>query len=122
MNFSNLLKYLENEDFLIRVRPFTDGKQEWTGEVDLSVVTSPENDLDDESYFQIMHFCKMMCAAIPIMEENEEFRNIVHNYVEEYVDSEPEISVELDEPEEVKHTSDGNVITINFGTATKGNA
>ena len=46
--------------------------------------------LNDESYTQVMHFCKMMCATVPLMEQDEALRNLVHRYVMEVVDNEPE--------------------------------
>ena len=77
----------EDEDFIIRVRPGLDG-EEWTGEIDISIIAGGENPLNDEGYGQVMHFCKMMCSTVPIMEKDEAIRNIVHAYVMEVVDKE----------------------------------
>ena len=41
----------------------------------------PDNPLDDEDYYKVMHFAKMMCASVPVMEESEDLRDIVHEYV-----------------------------------------
>ena len=62
---------MRSEDFLIRVRPFKDTDGSWSGDIDLSIITQPSNDLPDEDYNQIMHFCKMMASTVPIMERDE---------------------------------------------------
>ena len=80
-------------DFVIRVRP-TENDGEWTGEIDISIISQGDNPLDDESYGQVMHFCKMMCATVPIMEQDETIRNLIHTYVMEVVDNDVGIDVE----------------------------
>ena len=122
MNKDEALESINDEDFLIRIKPYADANGEWNGEVDISVMAFPGNPLDDESYGQLMHFCKMMCSTIPIMEQSEEIRNIVHEYVLNVVDNELDISVELEEEMGVEKTYDGNVIHLNFYTKTGGSA
>ena len=110
---------VDNNDYVVRVRPTVVDNQ-WTGGLDISIITSADNQLDDGSYGQMMHFTKMMCATVPLMEVNEEMRNYVHTYVLEEIDSMLEPVVE---EEEVTFTQeDGNVIRLNFGTRTKGSA
>ena len=117
-----LAKEVNNEDFLIRVRPFADDDGKWSGEVDISIMAMPDNPLDDEDYYQVMHFAKMMCASVPVMEEVEELRNIVHEYVTKVIDNEDDIDVELEEEMGVEKTYDGNVVHLNFNSRTKGSA
>lgn len=117
-----LSKEINNEDFLIRVRPFSEIDGKWSGEVDISILAMPENPMDDEDYYQVMHFAKMMCAAVPVMEEVEEVRNIVHEYVTKVIDNEMNIEVELEEEAGVEKTYDGNVVHLKFNTRTKGSA
>jgi len=112
---------IEDDDFVIRVRPFTDG-EEWTGEIDISIISSPGNSLNDESYGQLMHFCKMMCSTVPIMEHDEAIRNMVHSYVLEVVDNEPEDMVEQDDQAITITHEDGNVVRLDFASKTKGSA
>tara|TARA_R100001440_G_scaffold47379_1_gene67127 strand:+ start:357 stop:704 length:348 start_codon:yes stop_codon:yes gene_type:complete len=109
----------EDEDFIIRIRPGLDGV-EWTGEIDISIIAQSTNPLDDEGYGQLMHFCKMMCSTVPIMEQQESIRNLVHNYVLEVVDKDNEEVLEDDEIVITKE--DGNVIHLSFGSKTKGSA
>jgi hypothetical protein len=110
---------LRSEDFLIRVRPFKDKDGSWTGDIDLSIITQPQNNLEDEDYNQVMHFCKMMASTVPLMEYNEDLRDMVHQYVMEHVDKEYTIEVE---PKSRVVDIDDNVVKIDFGTRTKGNA
>jgi len=111
---------INSDDFIVRVRPMRDENGSWTGEIDLSVVTLPDNDFDDEDYSQLIHFCTMMASTVPIMEDNEEIRDLVHNYVMESFDNEHEPVVKDKQSAEVEY--DGNIIKINFATQTKGSA
>jgi len=109
----------DDDDYVVRVRP-TVVNNEWTGEIDIAIVTSADNSLNDESYGQMMHFTKMMCATVPLMEMNEDMRNYVHTYVMEEIDNIMEPVVE--EQKVTVTQEDGNVIRLNFGTRTKGSA
>ena len=111
---------IENGDFIIRVRPTVDD-EEWTGEIDISIISQGDNPLNDEGYGQLMHFCKMMCATVPLMESDENLRIIVHNYVMEVVDNDYEDVVE-DDDEVIITKEDGNIVHLSFGSRTKGNA
>ena len=117
-----LLTEVNEEDFLIRVRPFANDEGAWSGEVDISIMAMPDNPLDDEDYYKVMHFAKMMCASVPVMEESEDLRDIVHEYVVNVLDNEMEIDVELEEEAGVEKTYDGNVVHLSFNTKTGGSA
>jgi len=122
MDVERILKELQEEDFLIRVRPFANDDGKWSGEVDISIMIQPENPLDEDDYVNLMHFTKMMCASVPVMEEMPELRNIVNEYVINVLDNELDISVELEDSYGVEKEYDGNVVHINFSTKTRGNA
>ena len=122
MDIEKLAKEIQEEDYLIRVRPFANDDGEWSGEVDISIMVQPDNPLNDDDYNQLMHFTKMMCAAVPVMEQVEEVRKLIHEYVMEVLDKEMEFHVELEEQAVVEKTYDGNVIHLNFNTNTKGTA
>jgi len=110
---------IEPQDFVIRVRPYQDKDGVWNGEIDLAIVTQPENPLEDDDYNQVMHFCKMIASCIPIMEYNEDLRDLVHAYVMETVDRHYDVELE-DKPKVVGQ--DGNVVKIDFRTKTEGSA
>lgn len=106
----------EDDDFIIIIRPRIEGT-EWVGEIDVSVVNSGKSILNDQDYSAMMHFTRMVCSSIPLMEENEEFRRGCEDLAESYMP--------VDEPEENELTvteRDGNVITLAFNSNTKGSA
>jgi|TARA_R100001440_G_scaffold70311_2_gene92653 hypothetical protein len=110
---------IEEDDFVIRIRPtHIDG--EWTGELDISIISQAGNDLNDEGYSQVMHFCKMMCASVPLMEIDEKLRNLIHSYVMEVVDKEDDTMI--DDDDIIVTKEDGNVVHLSFGSKTKGSA
>ena len=123
MDREQMRKQINDEDYIIRVRPFVDEEGIWSGEIDLSIITLPGNPLDDDAYHSIMHLVKMMCASVPIMEEIETIRDVMHEYVKSMnddVDIEIQLEKELDN--KVEKVYDGNVIKIDFSTRTKGSA
>jgi len=122
MDMKKIKKQLQDEDFIIRVRPFADDDGGWTGEVDISIIAFPENPLEDDDYGQLMHFSKMMCAAVPVMEQAKEIRDVINEYVLNVIDNEMDISVELEEEMGVEKTYDGNIVHINFNSKTGGSA
>ena len=113
-------KKFNNEDIVVRIRPSMDSKDyEWTGEIDISIISFPDNPLDDEDYSQLMHFTKMMCAAVPIMENSETIRDAIHNYVMEMDDEKEE---EKEDNTLVITGEDGNIVHLDFRGKTKGSA
>ena len=117
-----MAREMRDEDFMIRVRPYADEDGIWSGEVDISIMYGDDNPMNDDDFHQVLHFTKMMCAAVPVMEEVEELRNIVHEYVMKVIDKEMHIDVELEEEAGVEKTYDGNVVHLNFTTKTRGSA
>lgn len=108
----------ENNDFIVRVRPMIDNTS-WEGHVDVSIITGSQNDLDDESYGQLMYLCKMICAAIPILENDENLCKFFSDWVDSNLEDTP---ADYGEKEvEIVHEKD-NLIRLNFGTPTKGSA
>tara|TARA_R100001377_G_C3157997_1_gene98722 strand:- start:81 stop:449 length:369 start_codon:yes stop_codon:yes gene_type:complete len=122
MDIEHIKKQIQDEDFIVRIRPFADDDGGWTGEVDISIMAFPENPLEDDDYGQLMHFAKMMCAAVPVMEQAKEIRDVIHDYVLNVIDNELDITVELEEEMKVEKTYDGNIVHLNFSTRTGGSA
>ena len=118
MDKEYLRKQINDEDYIIRVRPGQDEDGVWTGEIDLSIITLPGNSLDDDAYHNVMHLVKMMCASVSIMEEIEAVRDCIHEYVMSMDKDDVEITLE----DEVEKVYDGNVIKIDFSSRTRGSA
>ena len=107
-------KKFNNEDIVVRIRPKMDSRNyEWTGEIDISIISFPDNPLDDEDYSQLMHFTKMMCASVPIIEEVETFRNLLHDYLNRSHDGQQDLFI--DKPK------DSNIIHLKFLNGAKRN-
>jgi|SRR5210317_531068 hypothetical protein len=119
-----IIDSLKKEDIVICIRPTVVNEQEWSGDVAISIMAGRNNPLNDEDYYSILHFAKMVCASVPLMEKSEELRELVHNYaLTESESDELDIAVELDESDrgKVLDRSD-NVITLSFSSSTKGSA
>ncbi|MEK9918439.1 MAG: hypothetical protein VW496_03500 [Pelagibacteraceae bacterium] len=114
-----LFDFADN-DFIIRIRPSEeDGK--WTGDINLTILNGSNFNLKEESYAELMHFCKMVCSTVPMMEEDEDFREYVSDYVSENIDGQHFNPVLKEDTPSVTKEGD-NVIRLHFGTRTKGNA
>lgn len=122
MSKKEFVDKLEDEDFLIRVRPFADDDGTWNGEIDISILSFPDNPMNDDDYGQVLHFIKMMCATVPLMEKDERIRNLVDDYVMSTLDNELDIEVQLENDTVVEKTYEDNVVHLNFNTKTKGSA
>lgn len=111
-------KTFSDEDFIIRVRPQKDSEGNFDGEASFSVISSSSSELPYTLYKDIEYVVRCMLSTVPLMEIDDEFRKFVFNYV----DTQFEYMFEEGEPESLIKSRDGNVITIDFGTNTKGNA
>lgn len=104
---------LNNEDFIIQVKPTLRNDSEWTGEVDVSVITSSDNPLNDEDYYGVLEFCRVMCASIPLMERDENIRKKAIAFLQEE-DKEYE---KQNKPKIVDRHD--NVVVLSFDSDTK---
>lgn len=109
---------VSEEDFLIRVRPIKNKDNEFTGEANFSVISCQDHNVPKELYEDLEYVVKCMLSAIPLMEQDEGFRDFVAHYVDNYFTY--EFDDENSKP--LIENVDGNVIKINFNTDTKGNA
>ena len=101
------------EDFLIQVKPMLNPAKRWTGEVDVSVVSSKENPLNDEDYYGVLEFCRIICASIPMMEKDESLRTKAVDYLKQ----QDKIEMQKEKPKIIdKHD---NVIVVSFDRKDK---
>jgi hypothetical protein len=106
------------EDFVIRVRPQRDSEGNFDGEASFSVISSSSSELPYSLYKDIEYVVRCMLSSVPLMELDEDFRKFVFDYV----DTQFEYEFEESKSESLVKSIDGNVIKIDFGTNTKGNA
>tara|TARA_R100000935_G_scaffold48905_1_gene73862 strand:+ start:871 stop:1218 length:348 start_codon:yes stop_codon:yes gene_type:complete len=78
------IKQVRPEDFIINVRPELDIKKEWTGQVDISIMTAGDNPLGDDDYYGVMGFCRVICSSVPVMEQDEYVREALEKKAEQY--------------------------------------
>jgi hypothetical protein len=90
----------------------------WTGEVELSIATQNGNTLNDEDYDALMNFCRLICASVPVMERRIDIREMLEGEAEKYM---PQYTLNNKKNLEIVDKQ-GNVITLDFTTRTKGEA
>ena len=102
------------QDFVIKVTPVLGGKS-WTGEVNVSIVIADDMYLCDEDYANMLHFCRMLTATVPMMEEMKSFRELINDYTLNELDK-PEDTVV--KPKVVSRKD--NVVRVSFNPKTNG--
>lgn len=108
----DIVDKLDKNDFVIRVRPNKNSKNgAWSGSADIVVVTSEDNNLPEDEWSELMQFCRMMCASVPIIEEVETFRNLLHDYLNRYNDGQQDLFIDKEK--------DSNIIHLNFMNGIK---
>ena len=81
-------KYLSPNDFVIILTPVKEEEsseedEQWTGEVQVSIVTNVEKTtLTNEEFNGMLLLCNFAAASIPAMEENPFFRDLVRSYAQ----------------------------------------
>ena len=106
-------KYLDDEDFVIQVKPHIDGKG-WTGDVSLSIMVGKRNPLSDSDFEAMLNFTRQICSTVPLMEHNKIFRDAVEEEANKHLPIEDIFEI----PEKGAKKSlkiDDNVIHITFG-------
>jgi|TARA_R110000787_G_scaffold50127_9_gene119843 hypothetical protein len=107
MKEDNILIDFHPNDYIIRLSPFVDEKGNWTGELMVGTISTEDNVMNDTDHYQLMHLTQMVCASIPAMEENEDFRELLTEIVDDTVSG--------SEEEESKITGvDENIISVKF--------
>jgi heat shock protein HslJ len=107
MKENNILIDSHPNDYIIRLSPFVDEKGNWTGELMVGTISTEDNVMNDTDHYQLMHLTQMVCASIPAMEENEDFRELLTEIVDDTVSGSKE--------EESKITGvDENIISVKF--------
>lgn len=104
----------DQNDYIIRISPFLDKKGEWTGEIMVGTCTTDDNVLSAFDHAQLMKLSHMMCASLPVMEEDSAVRRLLENEVERTIDD--ALEEEKEKPAiEVAGVSD-NVISVLFNS------
>jgi len=100
----------EPNDFIIRLAPLLDDDGLWTGELKIGTITTQENNLDPQDYDHLMFVSTLVSSCIPLMEENEDFREMLYTYTNEVLKQKHS---EIDNTVTVE-TGEDNVIQLKF--------
>jgi len=114
-----MTEQLNTEDFFVQIRPQLTDTNEWTGAVDVNVVTMPDNPLNDVDYYSLLNLAKLVCSTIPVMEEDDEFRVKLEHWLEQYENSGGDFA---DDKRLSVKGEEGNVVYLDFLTETEGSA
>jgi len=100
-------------DIIIRMKPNFSNEGKWDGNIDLDIITDNKHTMVRDDYLQLMQVASLVCSSLPVMEMNEEFRDILCDYVESMI----EVDNKKEKDEKVKESianSVGNIIKVNF--------
>lgn len=98
-------------DFVIRISPIMDDDDIWTGELNVGYLTMDENYMKEDDYVHVDIVTNMALSAIPLMEEDLEFRSKLYQYTLKAMANTPEEHVKAVTTEQ---EDDSNVIKLRF--------
>ena len=103
----------KDEEMCIRISPeIKDDK--WTGSINLTVDSFDHSPLNDEDYFSLMDFVRMILACPALMEEDEESRKKLWDIIQKEIDPPKKNGKVIGRKD--------NIIKINFNNDTDGSA
>ena len=107
-------KYLDDEDFVIQIKPHLDSKG-WTGDVSLNIMVGKKNPLNDDDFESMLNFTRQICATVPLMEHNKIFRDAVEEEADKHLPIEDVFDIPSTDIDNKIQKKDDNVIHISFG-------
>ena len=96
----------EPNDFVVRITPVLDTDDTWSGDLKVGYMTLDENYLNDSDYQHIDLLTNLMLASVPLMEEDNKFRDTLYKYHEAMLKS-------TSKP--IVTHSENNVVHLDFG-------
>ena len=112
---------MTENDFGVIMRPVLQ-KDEWEGDIQISVFSNIMPDIDDDTHGQLMFLAYKMAAMVQFCAENEDFDDALEEYTVSMVDDLEEADKE--EPKVLPKSKitgkSGNVITLDFNTKCEG--
>ena len=110
-------KFLKEEDFLISVRPSLDKNRAWTGQVEINILSSKENGLNNMDNEALFHLCSCMASIVPMMEVDKDLMYEIEEFIKELNTTDTKVKDQL-----TIKSKNGNVISLDFKTNTDGSA
>jgi len=103
---NSLINFAPN-DFIIRISPDVDEQGDWTGDIQIGMLTTDDNTMKDQDFAHIKVLTDMLIAAIPLIEEDAEVRRKLFTLVDD-------LEFEEGDTKPLVEKRDGNVVTVNF--------
>lgn len=100
-------------DIIIRMKPCFHDDGRWDGFIDMEIISDNKHTMVKPDYVQLMQVASLICSSLPVMEINEEFRNILCDYVEGSIKIDEQIEKEKTVKQAVSNAT-GNIIKVNF--------
>jgi len=99
-------------DIIIRMKPnFTE--ERWNGYIDMEIITDNKRTMAKEDFIGLMKVASLVCSSLPLMELNEEFREMFCDYAENVIEQEEMLKKKDIVKESVANVT-GNIIKVNF--------
>jgi|TARA_R100001463_G_scaffold42273_1_gene88764 hypothetical protein len=99
-------------DIIIRMKPnFTE--ERWNGYIDMEIITDNKRTMAKEDFIGLMQVASLVCSSLPLMELNEEFREMLCDYAENVIEQEEMLKKKDIVKESVANVT-GNIIKVNF--------
>ena len=105
---------INNEDFYIQLVPDLDKNKNWLGTLQVNIVTSNVNPIDDDGYNQIFHLCQLISSVVPYMDDNPDIIAELEKYMK--------VEQKNNKPTKKIVIKKGNVINLKFTSKTNGSA
>ena len=106
------------DSFYLKFYPIKDKRGTWTGDIDISAIIHDDNGLEHDELKDMLQVLHMVCASVPLYEEDDEVREKAKAIVDAAV-SDPEGEYLFEKKEQHINkptvTTEGNVITLRFG-------
>jgi len=106
-----------SDSFYLKFQPILDKKGHWSGDVDISAIVHDDHGLRYEDLNSMLYILNMVCASVPLYEEDEYCREKAIEIVEEAIqnpDSEYLFGSNEDRVKKPSITTEGNVVTLKF--------
>ena len=114
---SSFKEAFTEDSFYLKFQPVLTPQGTWTGDVDISAIIHDDHTLDYEEFGEILHVLQMVCASVPLYEQNEDIKEKAQAIVDvamQQPDSEY-LFGQTDKPvERPSITTEGNVVTLKF--------
>ena len=114
---TSITEAFTEDSFYLKFEPIYDEQGVWTGDIDISAIIHDNHTLSYEELGEMLHVLQMVCASVPLYEQDEEVKEKAQAIVETAM-QEPETEYLFGQAENTTKkpsvTTEGNVIKLRF--------